>query len=205
MLKVALDPGQNARLVEEGQILHKLRHQNIVECYEHTEVSGHAALFMAVAGAEITSGAYTLAQRIRSEGRLSLNLLQETGIALVWDSTQSVYSFRHAPLEASSATSSLQRLSTTPGPGVAVSPEVEAARALEARLTRAVTERRFLRLTVAPSHLLRAEAEIVRRFAVQRLSLEAVLLREMQTTAAAVGAQWDVVLQADTAPVQSTD
>ena len=133
------------------------------------------------------------------------DLLQETGIALVWDSTQSVYSFRPAPLEASSATSSLQRLSTTPGPGVAVSPEVEAARALEARLTRAVTERRFLLLTVAPSHLLRAEAEIVRRFAVQRLSLEAVLLREMQATAAAVGAQWDVVLQADTAPLQSTD
>jgi hypothetical protein len=86
-----------------------------------------------------------------------------------------------------------------------VSPEVEAALALDARLTRAVTERRFLLLTVAPSHLLRAEAEIVRRFAVQRLSLEAVLLREMQATAAAVGAQWDVVLQADTAPVQSTD
>jgi len=79
VLKVALDPSQNARLVEEGQILRKLRHQNIVECYEHTEVSGHAALFMAVAGVEITSGAYTLAQRIRSEGRLSLDLLQRFG------------------------------------------------------------------------------------------------------------------------------
>ena len=82
---------------------------------------------------------------------------------------------------------------------------VVATLALEARLTRTVTERRFLLLTVTPSHLLRAEAEIVRRFAVQRLSLEAILLREMQATAAAVGAQWDVALKADALPLQSTD
>ena len=34
VLKVALDPGQNARLIEEGQVLHKLRHPNIVELYK---------------------------------------------------------------------------------------------------------------------------------------------------------------------------
>jgi serine/threonine protein kinase len=75
VLKVALDPSQNERLRHEGEVLRKLRHQNIVELYEDLEINGHAALFMAKAGAESTSGTYTLAQRIREEGRLSLDLL----------------------------------------------------------------------------------------------------------------------------------
>jgi serine/threonine protein kinase len=45
--------------------------------------SGHAALFMAVAGVDIKSGAYTLAQRLRLEGRLSLDLLQRFGEELL--------------------------------------------------------------------------------------------------------------------------
>jgi serine/threonine protein kinase len=83
VLKVASEPSQNARLIEEGRILHKLRHPNIVELYEQTEISGHAALFMAVAGVDIKAGAYTLAQRLRSEGRLSLDLLQRLGDELL--------------------------------------------------------------------------------------------------------------------------
>jgi serine/threonine protein kinase len=83
VLKVALEPSLNARLIEEGQILRTLRHANIVELYEQTEISGHAALFMAVAGVDIKSGAYTLAQRLRLEGRLSLDLLQRFGEELL--------------------------------------------------------------------------------------------------------------------------
>ena len=83
VLKVALEPSLNARLIEEGQILHKLRHANIVELYDQTEISGHVALFMAVAGVDIKSGAYTLAQRLRLEGRLSLDLLQRFGEELL--------------------------------------------------------------------------------------------------------------------------
>jgi serine/threonine protein kinase len=83
VLKVALDASQNTRLSDEGEVLSRLRHPNIVELYEQTEVSGHTALFMAVAGVDIKSGAYTLAQRIRSEGRLSLDLLQRFGEELL--------------------------------------------------------------------------------------------------------------------------
>jgi hypothetical protein len=68
-----------------------------------------------------------------------------------------------------------------------------------------VTGRRFLVLTVAQRHLLRAEDEIMRRFPVTRLSLEALMLREMKATAAAVGARWEVVLQADAAAPESAD
>jgi len=83
VLKVALEPNLNARLSEEGQVLRTLRHANIVELYEQTEISGHAALFMAVAGVDIKSGAYTRAQRLRLEGRLSLDLLQRFGEELL--------------------------------------------------------------------------------------------------------------------------
>ena len=83
VLKIALDPNLNARLREEGQLLHTLRHQHIVELYDLVDISGHAALFMAVAGVETKAGTYTLAQRLRYEGRLSLDLLQRFGEELL--------------------------------------------------------------------------------------------------------------------------
>jgi len=96
-------------------------------------------------------------------------------------------------------------LSTAPGAGISASPEVEAASALEARRQQAITAHRFLVLTVAPRHLLRAEAEIIQRFPVTRISLETLLIQEMKAIAATAGAQWHVVLKADAASPQSTD
>ena len=83
VLKVALDPSFNERVQREGVLLRSLRHPNIVEAYREVELSGHAAVFMAMAGAENKSGAYTLADRIREEGRLTLDLLQRFGDQLV--------------------------------------------------------------------------------------------------------------------------
>jgi hypothetical protein len=77
--------------------------------------------------------------------------------------------------------------------------------ALEERLAAALTEHRFLVLTVAQRYLLRAEDEIVRRFPVVRMSLENMLLQEMKATATALGARWEVVLQADAAAPESPD
>ena len=79
VLKVALDPSLNERVRREGELLRSLRHPHIVEGYGEVELSRHAAVFMAMAGAENKSGAYTLADRIREEGRLSLDLLQRFG------------------------------------------------------------------------------------------------------------------------------
>jgi hypothetical protein len=53
--------------------------------------------------------------------------------------------------------------------------------------------------------LLDTEAAIVQRFPVTRISLEALLLREMKAVAEQVGARWDIVLQADAAAPQSAD
>ncbi|MCG5541815.1 MULTISPECIES: BREX system serine/threonine kinase PglW [unclassified Halorhodospira] len=83
VLKVALEPRLNDRIEREGEALRQLRHQNVVELYDQITVSGHAALFLARAGAENKSGTETLAQRIREEGRLSLDLLQRFGDELL--------------------------------------------------------------------------------------------------------------------------
>ena len=45
VLKVALDPSLNARVREEGQLLHTLRHQNIVELYDVVDIGSlHGAV-----------------------------------------------------------------------------------------------------------------------------------------------------------------
>ena len=86
VLKVTLSPDLNDRIRQEGRILGQLRHQNVVELYDQVDVSGHAALFMAAAGSRRKDDeptTYTLAQRIREEGRLSLDLLQRFGEELL--------------------------------------------------------------------------------------------------------------------------
>ena len=79
VLKVALDPSRNERIRREGEVLGVLRHPNVVAFHRHVELSGHAALFIAMAGTENRGGTYTLADRIREEGRLSLDLLERFG------------------------------------------------------------------------------------------------------------------------------
>jgi hypothetical protein len=135
--------------------------------------------------------------------------LRDAGIELDWDGDAfdgyGAYRPRAIMPDSSPSASTLPRWSTTPQPGLPLSPEAEAAYALEERLSRAVQERRFLILTVALQYLLRAEEEIVRRFPVVRMSLEALLIQEMKATAAAVGARWEVVVQADVASPESAD
>jgi hypothetical protein len=136
------------------------------------------------------------------------DLLREAGVELVWDSTgaegQGAYCPKSLTLGVSSASSAMPRHATSQH-GPAASPEVEAAGAFEERLSKAIAERRFLVLTVAPRHLLLAEAEIVQRFSVTRISLEALLLQEIKAAAEQAGARWDIVLQADAAAPQSAD
>ena len=83
VLKVALDPSRNERIRQEGALLRTLRHPHIVEAYRELELAGHAAIFMAMAGADNKNRADTLADRIRTEGRLSLDLLQRFGDQLL--------------------------------------------------------------------------------------------------------------------------
>ena len=87
VLKVALDPERNDHVRREGRLLRSLRHPNVVQAYREVDLSGHAAVFMALAGTRTGAGdkggSYTLADRIREEGRLSLDLLQRFGDQLL--------------------------------------------------------------------------------------------------------------------------
>ncbi len=77
VLKVASDVEHNGRLQSEGEIVARLHHTHIVE-YERTlTVAGRTALLMRSAGAN------TLAEQLRNDGRLSLDLLQRFGEELI--------------------------------------------------------------------------------------------------------------------------
>lgn len=77
ILKVACDVAHNERLVAEGEVLARLHHQNIVAHRETLTVSGRTALLLKSAGAK------TLAEKLKEDGRLSLDMLQRFGEELI--------------------------------------------------------------------------------------------------------------------------
>ncbi|MEI8324818.1 MAG: BREX system serine/threonine kinase PglW [Betaproteobacteria bacterium] len=77
ILKVACDIAHNDRLIAEGEVLARLHHQNIVAHRETLTVAGRTALLLKSAGAK------TLAEKIKEEGRLSLDMLQRFGEELI--------------------------------------------------------------------------------------------------------------------------
>ena len=77
VLKVACDVAHNDRLAAEGEVLARLHHQNIVAHRETLTVAGRTALLLKSAGAK------TLAEKLKEEGRLSLDMLQRFGEELI--------------------------------------------------------------------------------------------------------------------------
>ena len=73
VLKVASDPANNDRLHGEAEVLRKLRHQFVVKLDDELDFDGRVGLLMERAGHQ------TLAQRLRQEGPLHLELLQRFG------------------------------------------------------------------------------------------------------------------------------
>lgn len=73
VLKLSNRPEHNDRLAAEAEVLKKLRHANIVEAYETVTVGDLVGFTMQSAGDK------TLAQRLRSEGRLHLEHLERYG------------------------------------------------------------------------------------------------------------------------------
>ena len=73
VLKVALSPDRNDRLETEAEVLRDLRHQNVVELHDVLRFGDRVGLLMARAGDS------TLADRLREEGRLHLELLERFG------------------------------------------------------------------------------------------------------------------------------
>lgn len=77
VLKIAKEAALNERVRLEAAVLKDLRHPNIVKWLGDFEVDGLVAIFMERAGEK------TLDQRLRTEGRLSLDLLERFGDELL--------------------------------------------------------------------------------------------------------------------------
>lgn len=77
VLKIASEQNHNARLMQEGEVLEKLRHQSIVAYYKTVDVAGHTAVLI-----DYTNEG-TLSQRIRKYGAIQLELLERFGDDLI--------------------------------------------------------------------------------------------------------------------------
>ena len=127
-------------------------------------------------------------------------LLDEVGAERIWsddDPNERGYVSRIVSPSGSGSPSGLSRYGTLTAAPIPT-PEVLDARSLEEKIAGASRSGAFLALTVDPRRAPRAEAELLRRFAPrERVSIEALLLREMRTEAQARKVKWPVVLSAD--------
>ncbi|MBI3156058.1 MAG: BREX system serine/threonine kinase PglW [Burkholderiales bacterium] len=167
-------------------------------------------------------GRYPEAERLPDRPRLD-RLLEEAGAPLQWDALAAggdgAYRLQSLGGGPTAGTTTLIVRHPTAG-GAAAAPATCAAadaEALEARLQRSLAQGGLLLLTVEPRMARHAEAALLRRFgpeagasgrrgaALQRLSVDALLLRELRRQADAVGADWATVLRADAAEPASRD
>lgn len=73
VVKIAVDADHNGRVRDEGEVLQKLNSSLIVRCHGIIQVNDRTGILLDRAGET------TLGQRIRQEGRLSLDMLQRFG------------------------------------------------------------------------------------------------------------------------------
>src|ERR1019366_3803982 len=86
-----------------------------------------------------------------------------------------------------------------------VPPEVAEARGFEERLRYAETHGSFLALTVKPNLYDSARKELTSRFATRRMGLESAFAHAVRHGADEVGADWNIVVNADAADRKSED
>lgn len=170
-------------------------------------------------------GRYPEAERLPDRPLLD-RLLEEAGAPLQWDplAADGAGAYRRQSLNGgltAGTTTLFARRSTVDCSAAprtdAVSGAVADAAAMEARLQRSLRQGGLLVLTVEPRLARHAEAELLRRFGpgapppgagaspLRRLSVDAVLLRELRRQADALRVDWATVLRADAADPGSRD
>ena len=133
-------------------------------------------------------------------------LLDEAGADREWrappNEVPSFYS--RTVSDSGSGTFATQRHPTT-APPPETTPEVLDARALEEKIAHAVRTGAFLALTVEPRRVADAEAELLRRFPRDVISLERLMLRAMRAVASERRVLWPKALAADSASPDSVE
>ncbi len=134
-------------------------------------------------------------------------LLRDAGFGFDWDpslqnGTGAYISSHQDGASNTSASESIDRLSTRSGPGRpgAVTPEEADARQFEEKLARGLKEGAFLSLLVDRRHFDIACRELCRRFPVQLVDLERLVLDALEEVAANANVAWELVLKTDATP-----
>lgn len=133
-------------------------------------------------------------------------LLQEANADRIWREPPGGEAGYYSPTvsDTSTGTIAINRHPTlAPAPEPTI--EVLDARAIEDKMAYAAERGIFIALTVEPPHAREAEAEILRRFPREQISLERLMLRAMREEAVARRVQWPKALAADAALRDSAD
>ena len=163
------------------------------------------------------SSRYPMAAALPGRPQLD-RLLSDAGLELAWDPDHpgggAYVSTARNVLSVTNVTETPWRYETiirTPSTSTPhfhpnyVSPEVAEARQFEDRLRYAEQHGSFLALTVKANAYDRAREELADRFKTRLLDLERVFLDALRKAAEEVGADWNVVVNADAASPQSAD
>jgi hypothetical protein len=140
-------------------------------------------------------------------GRPDLDaLLHRVGLDVRWDDEKQVYRRRDATILVTSGSSIPKRRTTaTSTRKVELTPDLAEARQFEERLRHAHADGGFLVLTVRPSRMRRCEDELLRRFRLERVSFDDLLIEALRKEADELEIDWKVVEQADGAEHSSQD
>jgi hypothetical protein len=132
-------------------------------------------------------------------------MLQNAGLEVRWTPETKVYQRRETILHSSGSSAPIRHATATSTRHIEVTPDVAAARAFEERLQHAFSDGGFLVLTVRPSRMRWAEAELLRRFDLDRVSFDDLLFDALREEAAELEVDWSVIEGADGAEASSQD
>ena len=125
-------------------------------------------------------------------------LLERVGLDVRWNAETATYHRREVAATFTSGSSIPRRRTTaTSTRQVEVTPDMASARQFEERLQRAYDEGGFLVLMVRPSRMRACEANLLRRFDLERVSFDSLLFDALRSEAQELDVAWQVVTQAD--------
>jgi len=125
-------------------------------------------------------------------------LLERVGLDVRWNAESTTYHRREVAATFTSGSSIPRRRTTaTSTRQVEVTPDMASARQFEDRLQRDYDEGGFLVLMVRPSRMRACEANLLRRFDLERVSFDSLLFDALRNEAQELDVAWQVVEQAD--------
>lgn len=132
-------------------------------------------------------------------------LLADLNLSLEWSDETTQYEYIRRDLETRMSPSSTSATLMPVEAFEADSPQRVDARLFEQRLEHSLRDGGFLVLMAKPKKIALAQKKLTDRFGVTARNVDAIVLGAMQETAKENGVNWDLVIRADGAPLQSSD